>query len=89
MSLANSVSLLVVHDRFVALSFHIESGIVRPSNNAQDVNLEISTSWWLGIDLNDITSSEVSLRNALYFASDHLAHGISIKSKCTFVSWSD
>ena len=65
---------------------HIESGIVRPSNNAQEVNLEISILRWLGIDLNDITSQEVTLRNALYFASDLLAHGNGINSKCTIVS---
>ena len=65
---------------------NIESGIVRPSNNAQDVNLEISTSRWLVIDFNDIASQKVTLRNALYFANDLLAHGNGINSKCTIVS---
>ena len=61
---------------------HIESGIVRPSNNAQEVNLEISTWRCSSIDLNDFEHCKVTLNFAPNISDDLSAHATTTSSQC-------
>ena len=61
---------------------NIESGIVRPSNNAQDVNLEISTWRCSSIDRNDFDRCKVTLNFAPNISDDLSAHATTTSSQC-------